>query len=81
MPMGQQTLALLVLFKREECILVSQVRSCFTVFSQRLAGHLMEKGFVLIDMQPHKTDTRRNVFFFKESNEIKDAINEYKSKH
>ena len=43
----------------------------------RLAGFLMQKGFVLISIEPNSQDIRKNVFFFKQSIEIKTAISEY----
>jgi len=42
-----------------------------------LAGYLMQSGFVLIDIQPDLKKTGRNVFFFKNSPQIKSAINKY----
>lgn len=46
--------------------------------SQRLAGTLMIKGFVLVGMERDKTsNSGRNVFFFNESPELEAAINEY----
>lgn len=49
------------------------------IFNQRLAGYLMLHGFVLIDMRQDSNKSGRNVFFFKESKELLDAINEYKN--
>jgi len=36
----------------------------FVVFSQYLAGVLMQKGFKLIKVRPDKMDEKRNVFIF-----------------
>lgn len=48
------------------------------IFSQRLAGYLMLRGFVLLkvsdDLRPGK---RGHVFIFNESEEIRNAINDY----
>lgn len=49
-----------------------------TIYTQRLAGFLMFKGFVLIAMQPDNSGSRRNVFHFRHSPEIEAAIQEYK---
>lgn len=50
-----------------------------TIYSQRLAGTLMLKGFVLAGMERNKdSDSGRNVFFFKDSPELEAAIKEYK---
>ena len=49
------------------------------IFNQRLAGYLMLNGFVLIDTRPDTNGSGRNVFFFKESQELLDKISEYKN--
>lgn len=49
-----------------------------TIYSQRLAGMLMQKGFVLVGMEKNeKSQSGRNVFFFKNSPELEAAIYEY----
>jgi pimeloyl-CoA synthetase len=40
----------------------------------------MLRGFVLIDIKPNDNKSGRNVFFFKDSSEIKKAMQEYLSK-
>jgi len=45
---------------------------------QRLAGYLMQRGFVLLDMRPNPEVPHRNVFIFRESSDIKAAISEFK---
>lgn len=52
----------------------------FMVFNQKMAGYLMQRGFVLIDMQPDLKKTGRNVFFFKDTPQLKSAIDEYMSR-
>ena len=47
------------------------------VFSQRLAGYLMQKGFVLLRMNTKLDDNDRHVFVFKESPAISQASAEY----
>jgi hypothetical protein len=49
-----------------------------TIFSQKLAGFLMQKGFVLMDLADSNDNSGRKVFYFKQSNVIEDAIKEYK---
>lgn len=49
------------------------------IFSQRLAGYLMLNGFVLGNMRPDNKGGGKNVFFFKNTPEIRSAIDEYKS--
>lgn len=47
------------------------------IYSQRLAGWLMFMGFVLADMRESTHGDRRNVFFFRNSEEIRRKITEY----
>ena len=47
------------------------------VFSQKMAGWLMYQGFVLIQMRPDKKNNNKNIFIFKESEEIRNKIKEY----
>lgn len=48
-----------------------------TIFSMKLAGWLMLMGFVLTDMRPSYKGDTRNVFFFRNSEEIRQKITEY----
>lgn len=60
---------------------VEQEKSLLTpVFSQRCAGYLMLKGFVLVCMQPSEFDNRRNVFYFKDTEILAKTIHEFKLK-
>lgn len=52
----------------------------YTVFSQRLAGYLMLNGFVLEGIGTNDHDSRKRVFFFKDSDELQCAIAKYLSK-
>lgn len=52
-----------------------------TIFSQRLAGYLMYKGFVLGGSRPDSEGSGRNLFFFKNSDDIQKAIAEYRRIH
>lgn len=40
----------------------------------------MQRGFVLIDMQPDLKKTGRNVFFFNDTPQLKSAIDKYMSR-
>lgn len=52
----------------------------YIVLSQKLAGQLMANGFVLLKMKPSKKDgVNRNVFIFRESEELINFIHNYKS--
>ena len=65
----------------EECIITSNTNNkSFIVYSQKMAGYLMQRGFVLIDMQPDLKKTGRNVFFFNDTPQLKSAIDEYMSR-
>ena len=55
-------------------------KKSFIVYSQKMAGYLMQRGFVLIDMQPDLKKTGRNVFFFNDTPQLKSAIDEYMSR-
>ena len=37
----------------------------------------MQKGFVLMDMRPNDMDTGRNVFYFIDSSQLNQAVQEY----
>jgi hypothetical protein len=51
----------------------------YTVFSMKLAGYLMQKGFVLKRMEKTmQDDSNRNVFIFNESPELLEKIHQYK---
>ena len=47
------------------------------VFSQRLAGYLMLRGFVLADMRPDREGTGKNIFFFKDTEKIRQVMTEF----
>lgn len=50
------------------------------IYNQRMAGYLMQRGFVLVDMRPDLKNTRRNVFLFNDTPQLKTAIDEYMSR-
>ena len=52
----------------------------FIVYSQKLTGYLMQKGFVLIDMRTDLKKSGRNIFFFNDTPQLKSAIDEYMSR-
>ena len=68
----------------EECVITSNTNSkgskSYIVFNQKMAGYLMQRGFVLIDMQPDLKKSGRNVFFFNDTPQLKSAIDEYMSR-
>ena len=50
----------------------------FTIFSQRLAGFLMQNGFILEGLGINNSNIEKRVFFFKDSEELQKAIIKYK---
>ena len=54
-------------------------RKMKTIFSQKLAGYLMLKGFVLVGMEQGRNLSGKNVFYFNDSDELKSAMDEYKA--
>lgn len=51
----------------------------YIVFSMKLAGKLMQEGFVLKRMEKTtRNNSNRNVFFFNESDELLKVVEDYK---
>lgn len=46
----------------------------------KLAGILMQKGFVLIDMRPNENGSGKNVFFFNDSPELERVVENFSSR-
>ena len=44
------------------------------VFSQRIAGHLMIRGFRLHGIKRNRKFNEKNVFYFKDCQEVRQAI-------
>jgi len=51
----------------------------FKIFNQKLAGKLMTRGFVLQGLEPNPNG-KFNVFLFKDSEELRKAIEEINHK-
>ncbi|EJL31791.1 hypothetical protein PMI05_00556 [Brevibacillus sp. BC25] len=49
------------------------------IHSQKLAGYLMARGFVLVRTEPDRRGNGRNVFLFRVSDELERAVTEYSS--
>ena len=47
------------------------------IYSQRLAGYLMQRGFVLARMDKDIKCPNRNVFIFKDTEQLSDAMESY----
>lgn len=60
---------------------MNNIKKNVTVFSQKLAGQLMVKGYVVVAMEPDKSGSGKNVFFFKNSPQIQQEIRDYQQKN
>ncbi|WP_354702701.1 DUF5659 domain-containing protein [Brevibacillus panacihumi] len=49
------------------------------IHSQKLAGYLMARGFVLVGTEPDRRGNGRNVFLFRKSDELERAVTKYSS--
>lgn len=53
----------------------------YVIFNQRLAGYLMQQGFVLKRMEKsNKEGIDRNVFIFNNTEDLLQRINQYNKK-
>lgn len=50
----------------------------YNCYSAKMAGFFLMRGFVCLEMKKD-TKSRRSVFIFNDSNELKDAIEDYKN--
>jgi hypothetical protein len=57
---------------------VSQISGVYVIHTQKLAGYLMQLGFSLQKLEPDKRDLKRNLFVFKDSDGLRQAIKSYK---
>ena len=55
-------------------------RKMKTIFSMKLAGILMQKGFVLVEMRPNENGNGKNVFYFNDSPELERIVAEFKAR-
>ena len=55
-------------------------RKLKTIFSMKLAGVLMQNGFVLVDMRPNTKKKKKNVFYFNDSPELEKILTQFKRK-
>lgn len=52
-----------------------------TIYNMRLAGTLMSKGFILVGMGQNTQNKRKNVFYFKDTPQLREAMDIYLSSH
>lgn len=50
--------------------------TCYTIYNQKLMATLVLKGFVLVEMRPDRKGNGKNVFFFKDTPELRNAVKE-----
>ena len=55
---------------------MQEKRKTFTIYSQKLAGILLFKGFVLANIG-YNEESDKKVFYFFDSDELQDTIKEY----
>lgn len=55
-------------------------RKMKTIFNMKLAGILMQKGFVLVEMRPNENGNGKNVFYFNDSPELERIVAEFKAR-
>lgn len=52
----------------------------FEIFNMKFAGYLMQLGFVLLSMRPNRDGSGKNVFIFRDTPDLRKAIDAYMSK-
>ena len=52
-------------------------RDIIVIYSPRMAGYLMLKGFYLVGVQPNKKRPGKNCFSFFSSRMLKEAMEDY----
>lgn len=56
----------------------SNTNGLFSIYSQRIAGMLMLKGFTIVKLEKNKRFPDKTVFVFANSPEFQDALKEVK---
>lgn len=46
------------------------------IYSQKMAAKLMLRGFVLLELKPNEKHSRKNIFIFKDTIQIREAMKE-----
>lgn len=61
-----------------ECTISTEQAKNIVIFNQRMAGYLMQKGYVLMDMRPDvKSSSRKNIFLFKDTPQLRQSMSDY----
>lgn len=50
----------------------------YLIFSQRVAGYLMQRGYRLVKIEPNRKRPDFHVFFFEDSAGLRSRLAEYK---
>lgn len=58
---------------------MEEKRKTKLIYSQRLAGHLMQCGFRLVDLMPNSQKPEKNVFVFFDSDMLSNAMSKWQS--
>lgn len=58
---------------------MDNIKKTIPLYSMKLAGLAMMKGFVLLSMDRNHDGSGRNVFYFNDSPELRKLIIEYKA--
>ena len=59
---------------------MSKQCKCVAIFSQRLAGYLLMRGFVMAESRKDYQKPDKNIFFFYESKELRSAMVDFANK-
>lgn len=56
-------------------------RNVMVIYSQRMAGYLMLRGFYLVAIQPNIKAPGKNCYLFFDSSMLKEAMEDYMNKN
>ena len=56
-------------------------RKTIAIYSQRVAGYLMQRGFVLVRLIPDQFDSNKHNFVFGDSENLQRAIKDYQKEN
>lgn len=63
---------------QEETIITNERKKDIVIFNQRMAGYLMLKGYVLLEMRPDiKSISHKNIFIFRDTPQLRQSMSDY----
>lgn len=63
---------------QEETIITNERKKDIVIFNQRMAGYLMLKGYVLLEMRPDiKSTSHKNIFIFRDTPQLRQSMSDY----